>query len=192
MPRFSTASIPWWMFDLDNKQLLTSRIVPGDITDDKKIVLVESPIPGLNYEPIMPAGGGNRKVSFMLPVVMRNAVVGNVLLLKQFDLLRNQARGLFNFGQAKKFTRAPQVLYSWGIGSVPLVYFVSGARMVHKQGWINARGQPQYTEVEIELTLDEENPLYKVEEAWRMAAAVMGMAAQVGQAVAAVLGKRPY
>jgi len=180
------------MYDLDNGQLITSRIIPGDIGDSKKIVLVETPIPGLNYEPVMPAGGGNRKVSFMLPLIMRERTVGNVLLLKQFDLLRNQAAGFANFAGAKKFMRTPRVLYYWGTGSVPLVWFVSKADVVHKQGWVNARGMPQYSEIEIELTLDEEHPAYKVEETWRMAAAMMGMAAQAVQAGVALFGKRPY
>jgi hypothetical protein len=190
--QYSKANIPWFMYDLDNNQLITSRIIPGDITDTKKIVLVESPVPGLNYEPIMPAGGGNRKVSFTLPLVMRAPMVGNVLLLKQFELLRNQAAGFANFSGAKKFMRMPRVLYYWGTGSVPLVWYVSKADQVHKTGWVNGRGMPQYTEIEIELTLDEEDVVYKAEETWRMAAALMGMVTQAAQGVIELVGGRPY
>ena len=82
----------WFIYDLGNNQLITSLFVPGDISDTKDIVYAETPIPGLNYQPIQSAGMGNRKVSFELPLIRRNGIVGNVHLLKQFERLRIQMR----------------------------------------------------------------------------------------------------
>ncbi len=172
VPRYAL-NLPWFMFDIDNRQLITSRIIPSDIRDEKEIVLAEQPIPGLNYAPVSPGGGANRKLSFSLPLILRNNTLGNVMLLKQFDVLRNQATGLLKI-RTGQFTPNPQVLYFWGTGSIPLVYFVKKVGMIHKQGWVNQLGQPQYTEIEFELILDETSALYKAEEAYRKATQLIG------------------
>lgn len=158
--------LPWFLFDLSNKQLITSSTIPSDIKDSKQIFLTETPIPGLNYSPIQPSGNGNRKISFTLPLIKRNNTIGNSFLLQQFQALRNQATGLGSIF-SNQFTPNPKVLYYWGTGSLPLVYFVSKCEMTNKQLWVNQLGQPQYSEVSIELILDERHPLYKAEELYR-------------------------
>ena len=164
------------MFDLYNKQLITSATIPeGDIKDSKSIVIVETPIPGRNFQPVSVGGNGNRKISFTLPLVNRNGIYGNVLFVKQFELLRNQAAGFLGIAKKKgQFTPNPRVLYSWGIGSTPLVWYVTKCDFTHKAQMVNAIGFPQYTAVDIELTLDETDPLYKAEEVFRNVAAVLG------------------
>ncbi len=177
MPRrlspFRSFHIPWFMFDLYNRQLITTAVIPGDIADRKEIVLAEQPIPGLNFAPISASGGGNRKVSFTLPLIRRGAGYGNVLLLKQIQALRNQAGTLFGI-RPGQFTPNPKVLYYWGTGSVPLVWRVKKADATHKKGWVNVVGHPQVSEIEFELILDETDPLYEGEELWRQAVAFLG------------------
>jgi hypothetical protein len=168
-------NIPFFMMDIDNFQLITTTLIPADIKDSKDIVLAENPIPGLNYSPINYGGGGNRKISFTLPLIKRNNTVGNVMLLKQFDNLRNQAVGLFGAFSAQ-FRPSPKVLFNWGIGSVPLIYWVKKCDATHKAGWTNAMGNPQYSELDIELWLDENSLLYKAEEIYRKLASLSGMA----------------
>ena len=163
--------LPWFLFDLANRQIITSRAVPGDIMDSKDVTLTEIPIPGLNYAPIQPAGNANRKISFTLPLVQRNNTVGNSLLLQQFSALRNQAVGLTDIF-ASRFTPNPKVLYYWGTGSVPLVYFVKKCDFSNKQQWVNQQGMPQYSEVQMELILDENNVLYRTEEIFRKASII--------------------
>jgi len=158
--------LPWFMYDLYNNQLITSPTIPGDMKDSKDVFLTEVPIPGLNYSPVQPAGNGNRKISFTIPLLKRNNTVGNSLLLQQFHALRNQATGLLNIF-SNQFNPNPKVLYYWGTGSLPLEYWVSKCEFSHKKGWVNQLGQPQYSEVSIELILDENNFLYKAEELFR-------------------------
>src|SRR5271157_6554752 len=101
--------IPWFMFDLDNYQLITSpQFIPSDIKDTKEIVLAEIPIPGLNYRPVTYGGGGNRKLSFTLPLIKRNGNIGNLYVLKQLDQLRNQATGFTKIFSGQ-FTPNPKV-----------------------------------------------------------------------------------
>lgn len=168
-------SLPWFMYDLYNNQLITSPTVPGDIEDSKEIFLAETPIPGLNYAPVQPAGNGNRKISFTLPLIKRNNTIGNSQLLMQFHALRNQATGLLNI-YSNQFNPNPKVLYYWGTGSVPLEYFVSSVKFSNKQQWVNELGQPQYSEVSIELILDENSFLYKAEEMYRKVSLYAGSA----------------
>ena len=166
-------SLPWFMFDLSNFQIITSVTVPGDISDSKDVLLTETPIPGLNFAPVQPSGNGNRKVSFTLPLIKRNNTIGNSLLIKQFQILRNQATGLRNLFPSQ-FTANPKVLYYWGTGSVPLVWFVKKCDLTNKQLWVNQQGQPQFSEVSIELWLDENHVLYKAEEIYRKASSLVG------------------
>ncbi len=167
--------LPWFMFDIDNIQLITSTAIPSDISDKKDIILTEDPVPGLNYAPVNPAGGGNRKLAFSLPLIKRNNTVGNMLMLKQFDMLRNQSVGLLGLFSGGQFTPNPQVLYYWGTGSLPQVYWVKKCDPTNKQGWTNSIGMPQYSEISIELWLDETNILYPAEEIFRKLASLAGM-----------------
>lgn len=177
-------NIPWFMFDLTNKQLITTKYIPSDIVDTKSIVFTETPIPGLNYEPVMPGHGGNRKLSFTLPLLYKTPGIGNIALLKRFDALRNRSSiGLFG-QRGYQFDSNPQVLYFWGTGSVPLVYWVLKADATHKQGWVNEFGIPQYSEISIELALDETNAIYKAEELFR---AVSGLVGAAGSAVEGIM-----
>jgi hypothetical protein len=185
-------NMPFFMFDIDNKQLITTTIIPGDISDNKDIVLVETPVPGLNANLINYAGGGVRKVSFTLPLVKRNNTVGNILILKQFDNLRNQAAGLTSLFTSQ-FTPTPKVLFYYGTGSIPLIWWVKKCDATHKQGWVNALGHPQYSEINIELWLDETNVLYKAEEVFRKLASLTGMVVNAYDTIdSQVRGSKPY
>jgi hypothetical protein len=173
IPKFPY-NIPFWMFDISNKQLITTTTIPGDIVDKKDIFYSEVPIPGMNFQPVMIGGGGNRKLNFTLPLIKRNNTIGNLLILKQFDMLRNQNMGLTQMfsGQFRGF---PKVLFMYGTGSIPLLYFVKNCSFTHKTGMINELGFPQYSEIEFELWLDENSILYKGEEIFRKITSISGM-----------------
>ncbi len=168
-----SVNIPWFMYDIDNFQLITSRTIPTDIHDSKDVALTEIPIVGLNYAPVQPAGNGNRKLSFTLPLMFKNDSVGNSLLIQQFHALRNQSTGIKHIFN-EQFTPNPKVLYNWGTGSLPLIWFVKKCDLTNKQGWVNRVGVPQYSEVSIELWLDENTNLYKAEEVYRKISSVTG------------------
>ncbi len=171
----SSFNVPWFMIDFRNFQILTSTIIPGDITDSKDVILTEQPIPGLGFSPVASGGGGNRKISFTIPVIKRNNTVGNSLQIQQFFNLRERAFGIKSiFLRQTQFAPNPKVLFSWGIGSVPLPYFVKKVDFVHKQGWVNALGNPQFSEVQVELWLDQNDPLFRAEELARKISAFAG------------------
>jgi len=190
VPKFAFR-LPWFILDISNKQLITSTIIPGDIKDTKEIILSEAPIPGLNFSPILPGGAGNRKLAFTLPLIKRNNTIGNVLMLKQFDMLRNNAVGLTGVFTGQ-FESTPQVLYYWGIGSVPLVFWVKKCDATHKQGWTNALGMPQYSEIEFELWLDETHPLYLAEEVFRKVSSLAGMVMNSYDTIKSGQGEKRY
>jgi len=175
VPKFPF-NMPFFILDISNGQLITTPNIPSDISDRKDVILTETPIPGLNFSPVMQGGGGNRKLAFTLPCIKTNNTVGNLLLLKQFDMLRNQSVGIFSLGiNVGQFNPFPKVLFYYGIGSIPLIYFVKKCDATHKAGWVNAMGYPQYSEIEMELWLDENAPLYKGEEVFRKLSAFTGM-----------------
>ena len=190
LPGF-VAHLPWFLYDLTNRQLITSPVVPDDIHDTKPIVLAEIRIPGLNFEPIYPGGNRNRRIAFQLQVVQRNNVFGNIQQLRMFDMLRNNAMDVASIGGDSQFQPNPKVLYSWGTGSVPLEWFVSRCDWVNTSGWVNGMGNPQHSVVDIELVLDEKSPLYRMEEMARRALAITGQITGIAGVVADAFGGRP-
>lgn len=175
-------NLPWFMFDIGNKQIITSRFLPSDISDTKNIVLSEMPVPGLSFDPIQSGGMGNRKISFTIPLVKRNNTVGNVLMLKQYDNLRNPSFGLklsTMFKAKQQFTPNPKVLFYWGVGSIPLIYYVKKCDFVHKSFFVNQFGFPCYSEISMELWLDETSLIYKAEENFRKVASLLGIGQQI-------------
>jgi len=169
--------IGWWMYDLTNQQLITSGTIPeGSIGDSKNIVLAEQQIPGLNYSPIQPGGNDNKSVSFSIPIIGRNRAVGNILLLKQFENLRNTASNLRDvFKGANQFTGNPKVLYHFGSGtSIPLEYYVKRCDMEHRSDQVNNVGYPTFSRINIELILDEESLLTKQEAVFRKISSYAG------------------
>jgi hypothetical protein len=168
-------ALPFLMVDLSNMNLIMTRTIPeGKIQDSKQIIYTEQPIPGRNYQPVSFGGNGNRKISFTLPVLRRNDETGNTLIIKQFDSLRNQARGFLGFKAVGQFSPNPKVLFQWGHNIIPLIYYVSKCDFEHNADFVNARSIPQLTNVSMELILDEESDIYKAEESFRIASAAAG------------------
>lgn len=165
--------IPWFMYDINNYILITSITVPQEIHDQKGIVITEIAIPGLNYKPVQYGGGDNRKISFQIEIIKRNNTVGNTLIIKAFENLRNQVTSLTDIF-AEQFQPNPKVLYYWGTGSLPNEYFVAKCDPTHY--WVNALGNPQRSVYDIELILDESSLLYKAEEIYRKISSIAGAA----------------
>ena len=171
--------MPWFIYDIFNAQLITSKSIPaGDIRDTKDIFLSETPIPGLGFNPINTGGMGNKKISFTLPILNKDNNIGNLAILKQFDNLRNLTGGigLSNiFGSSVQFDASPRVLFFWGAGTtVPLEYYVKKCDFSHLSSLVNAQGQTQYTNVDIELWLNENSELNRAEAIFRRIAPAVG------------------
>lgn len=174
--------LPWFIYDLSNRQLITTSTIPsGEIGDTKNIVFTETPILGNNYSPVSVGGHGNRKISMQIPIINRG-YEGNIGLVKQFDLLRNRSRGWLGLKKKNLWATNPKVLYYWGVGSIPLEYFVTRCDMKHTTMMVNEVGLPQHTVIDLELTLDETSMFYKVEETYRDITAVLGSAQTALQA----------
>lgn len=176
-------NLPWFIFDLTNKQLITSSTVPtGSIGDDKNVIFTETPILGNNFSPVASGANGNRKISIQLPIVNRG-LEGNIALIKQFELLRNKSIGFLGLKKKNTWASNPKVLYYWGVGSVPLEYFVTKCSIQHTADMVNMVGIPQHSVVSLELTLDETSLLYKVEEIYRSITSIMGAGTTAVQGV---------
>jgi hypothetical protein len=163
--------VPWFIYDMSNKTLITSVTVPTEIKDTKGVVLSETAVAGLNYKPVQFGGGENRHVSFSIEIIKRNNTVGNTLIMKSIEGLRNQASGLTGIFSGQ-FQPNPKVLYYWGTGSVPLEWYVKKCDWTNY--WVNEIGNPQRSVVEFELILDEGSLLYKAEEIYRKIAGIAG------------------
>ena len=185
--------VPWFMYDIDNQQLITSPIIPSDQADNKNLIYAEIQIPGLNGQPIQAGGFGNNKVAFTLQVIKRDGIIGNLAMLKQLDQLRQPKNDLRNIlKKGTQFQSNPQVLYYWGIGRAPQIWYVTKCDFIHKQNWTNQAANPKYSEVSIELTLDEFNPINKLEDTFRKITALTGNANIGFDTVSKITNQRPY
>jgi hypothetical protein len=169
--------IPWYMFILDANLLITSPIVPTEISDTKNILFAETTIPGLDYAPISAGGFSNRKISFSMQIINRQTLDGNINLLKLYDILRHPVSTLADiFKNNSQFVQNPKVIYNYGIGSAPLVWYVTKCDFTHLGQYTNAIGNPRFSSVNFELTLDEKNPATQMEKTFRQFASILGSA----------------
>lgn len=178
------AILDFFIFDIDNKQLITSKIVPSDILDSKDIFLTEQPIPGLNFSPINLGGSGNRHISFTIPLIKRDPFFGNIAQLKLYECLRQPVANMANiFSGNLQFVPNPKVLFKYGTGSLPLIYYVKKCDFIHKQQWQNSLGEPQFSEIQLEFILDENNVLNKIEKTYRQMMSVIGQVQQSSESI---------
>jgi len=185
--------IPYYIYVLDSNLLITSPIVPTEIQDSKNIVYAQTSIPGLDYAPLSSGGFGNRTISFTIDLIKRNNSTGNSLQLKLYEVLRNPVSNIQEvFSSNNQFVQNPKVLFSYGVGSVPLVWYVTKCDFVHSGQYTNALGFPQFSKINIELTLDETNALNKIEKVFRQFASIIGSTEATKDIIVNTLGGRPY
>jgi hypothetical protein len=180
-------NLPWFIFIKDFNILITSPTIPVSITDSKKIVYAEVPIIGKNYKQKIGVRNENRILSFTLPIINRKGVLGNSNLIKAFDIMRNSDNpslaSLVGLGQATSFSGVPKVIYSWGTHSIPMEYFVNKCDYEHNSTLTNSKGFSQYTNVSMELELDENSLLYRADRVARVIQARLGIVQSVRQVI---------
>jgi hypothetical protein len=185
--------LPWHMFILDANLLITSPFTTGDINDTKSILFAETTIPGLSYAPVSAGGFGNRKISFSLQIIQRNGIDGNRNILKLFEILRHPASSLADiFKNNTQFVQNPKVVYNYGIGSAPLVWYVTKCDITHTGQYVNAAGNPRFSKVDLELTLDEKDFTNEMEKVFRQFAALNGAAETTIQTTLDVAGLKGF
>jgi hypothetical protein len=193
--RLRDKNLPWFIFIKDFNILITSPTIPTSITDSKKIVYAEVPIIGKNYKQKIGVRNENRVISFTLPIINRNGILGNSNIMKAFDIMRNADNpslgSLVGLGKSTSFSGVPKVIYSWGTHSIPMEYFVNKCDYEHNSTLTNSKGFSQYTNVSMELELDETSLLYKADRVARVIQARLGIVNSIKQ-VTGKNGSRPY
>ena len=78
----------WWILVLprnatsfESGAIITNRLLPGDIPDEKKSVFGDFPIAGLDYTPFVHVRNDNTRITVSVPFVNINNSYGN-----SFDL----------------------------------------------------------------------------------------------------------
>lgn len=184
--------IPWYLIIPDFAILITSPTIPVSISDKKKIIYADTPIPGRNTNIKYGIRGEGRIISFTLPIINRISSLGNANYLAPFEILRNadnpELLSLFQ-GDIKLFKEYPKVYYSWGTNSIPMEYFVISCDFDHNSTLTNKLGMSQYTDVSLTLELNEDSSLYRAEKILRVVKARAGM---VENAINIRKSGRPY
>lgn len=151
--------IPWFINIYGTAFTLASRNVPESIASQKTINRTEQQIPGAGTS-IPKFGNINaEKISFSIKLASFNNELGVTDQIRFFDLLRNPYSNAF--GEQRPFAANPQVIYWYGNGKLPMLYYVNKCDYTFSK-W-NIYGQPQVVVVDLELIVDEESAIYKAE-----------------------------
>lgn len=159
--------VPWYIIveSLVPPLVITSRVIPGAISDSTPVIYAEVPVPGLDYTPLNPMRIGNNKLAFSVPIINRQKTKGNQEILNQIELLRQTQKSLadlLSLNRGINFSGPPKVLYGWGTHrAFPLQYLVRKADFNHNAPMPpNKLGYSRYTVVDFELEIDGTSPLF--------------------------------
>lgn len=159
---------------IGGSNVLSSNIIPEQITFNKPINYSQKAIPGGRTSIPEFNNFGATTVSFTVTHVNVNSEFGVVGVQKFFESLRQpeerydsgtSALGTL-VGNSPPFIANPKVIYFYGTGSVPMVYFVT--KVDFTLGRFNRNSFPQAITVGIDLVLDENGALYNAESAFRL------------------------
>lgn len=180
-------SVPWFIVELgsntsglgsfefgfgNNLNIITNKSIPESTSSSRALNYSEVQIPGGGTA--IPKFGsiGAKHIGFSLKVVNFNKKLGVVPKVAAFERLRTPAVGALTEivntvtgSRDAPFTPNPRVLYYYGTGSFPMIYFVTKCDLV--LSYPNYRGNPQVAEVTMELIMDESSKLYHVERAYK-------------------------
>jgi hypothetical protein len=97
--------------------------------------------------------------------------------------MRNGATGILGFANlGQQFSPRAKVLYQFGVSQVPLEWFVAKVDFVHKTGFFNELGFSKWTDVAIELWLDENSDLFRAEQFYLQISSIAGSVQGLTQA----------
>lgn len=181
--------IPWFIYIWDSPYILMSRNVPESITSQKTINRTNQSIPGAGTS--IPKFGNidAEKISFSIKLASFNNELGVTDQVRFFDLLRTPDSPTTDV-VSRPFTANPQVLYWYGNGKLPMLYYV--AKCDYRLSKWNIYGMPQVVDVDFEFILDEESKVYKMEVAARKLLAATAGAESVASQLSPSKFKNPY
>lgn len=165
--------IPWFILNLDSKELIVLPNVPLEIKSTKETRFSQTQVPGASTDMIQFSGLGPTKISFDIKLLKKDNIVGNMPTLKQFENLRVPIFSVFDGLVPPTDNQPPKIIYWYGSGmTLPQTYYVSRCDFSHKM--YNQLGYPQMTDISMELMMDEHTILYTFEKYARAVLAVLG------------------
>lgn len=152
----------WWLLIPGRGLIITNRLLPSDINDDKKSHWSEFAIPGLDYSPTDHVRNDDTKISFTVPFIDRSTAAGNSLQLNQVEVLRHSEIDL-GLTTENQWAKNPTVWYSgWGTHRPPLPCIVRRAKFKHSRDFTDRRStKSTWTEVDFELEYIESHPQFQ-------------------------------
>jgi len=155
-------------------RLFTSLSVPESVATSKKINIDRQAIPGGSTAVPQFGNFGETTIKFSLKLARMNREMGVTPDIQFFESLRRPAFSLYDtFAPAaslagstpssvsKPFQPNPKVIYFYGTGMLPMNYVVSDVEIVNRA--FNEIGNPQVSEITMQLDLDEDGPLFALE-----------------------------
>jgi hypothetical protein len=169
------ASVGFFLVDRDNGTIITSEIEPGNITIVKNVVFAKTPAPGASSDPLTGNRAENKVIGFSFQVMDRNDPRGIQNMMSKIDLLTEPILSLrdagpwtyLSQGRGRDFRGFPRIIFYRGTYLPPLQYHCTRCshEMLNSQLRPSPTGFARFANITIELTLDEDNGVYR---AWQL------------------------
>jgi hypothetical protein len=163
---------------------------PESVESKKKINYFMAPNIGGSFHEKFFTGFDNKTVNFNLRCVDMESPIGVSDEIAYFESLRQPAPGILDIASAfdgNENYPPPQVLFQFGVSFVPLVWDVNSINIKaskffdgHLRGLM---GIPRMADISIELSLDEDNILYRVQRIADLALSITGSVESVAREI---------
>ena len=165
--------IPWFILNVESKELIVLPNVPMEITSTKDAKYTQTAVPGASADSIQFAGLGATKLSFSIILLKKDPIVGNMPTLKQFENLRVPKFSVVDGLIPPANNKPPAIWFWYGSGmTAPQEYHVSKMEFRHKM--YNRMGFPQHTDINVELIMNEHTKFYTFEKYSRAVLSTLG------------------
>ncbi|EKR34345.1 hypothetical protein LEP1GSC096_0031 [Leptospira interrogans serovar Hebdomadis str. R499] len=180
----------WWILVLPNissvlsspqnllqAMLITNKLLPSDISDEKKSIFQDYPQPGLDYAPVDHVRNENTRITFTVPIVNLNKSTGNMLDLYAVERARSHQIDISLVTDSPQWKQNPTCIYSgWGTHRPPLPVIIEDIKLNHKRDLTNRNGFSQFTECTFTMRYLEDQGMYKMWKIVRNIGAGVGVA----------------
>ena len=163
---------------------------PESIESEKKINYAVAPNIGGSYKRKYFSGFETKEISFKLVCVDMESPTGVTDEIAYFEQLREPDPGLFGIANSffgNENYPPPQILFQFGVSYVPLVWDIVEIKISEDHFYSGAIrgiiGIPKKCEVEIKLSLDEENVLNKANQIAKKASMFAASAKSIAKEV---------
>ncbi len=154
---------------------------PTKVSGNKRTAWFSAPNIGGAFKKKFFTGFENKEISFELTVIDKESPTGVMPDIAYFEQLQEPDPGILGIAGSffgNENYPPPQVLFQFGVSMIPLIWDVTDCQierdLFHSDAVGGIIGIPKRATIQLTLSLDEDNALFKANQIARKASAVAG------------------